>query len=377
MGNVFKKPIEKIFEIEVLEDVPYFCPKKEKEFKDKFKECYQRLCKEEAKRRIRDYKRRKKFLTCEEVDKIIKETMNSSQVIDEANEIIKNDYKKNGNKYIKSYQKPTFYKRTRPRPTFSIKKLGIGEVILWNYNLYCEAGRTIWKDKYVFVKRCDMSELEWVDHHNITEVYKYGYEYCYFEIGITLDRLDKSYFNTHMAILMINDIAKAIRYLQEHGKKFYDIKPDNIVLKNQDEAEFMLCDVDSIYEGGTTLGYESPESKFFMDVNYLHDIYSLGLCAYWMLTGKSIMYFRRMLTWDETFDELVRYYKLIHQKLKYPKETPLWLRNMINTMTKPNTSDRIAPKDILENKQLRTYVDCQKRPSVKKLKLVVKTNDIF
>ena len=154
-----------------------------------------------------------------------------------------------------------------------------------------------------FLKESEISGL--TDHPNIIKIIDRGewenglYIAMEFIQGISLRQfiLDKSLSN-EKAVKIILDVASALLHLHSHGVIHRDLKPDNILIT--DEGRIKLIDfgiaylVDEAlqeeYKIGGFMGTPSymspeqltaPESATFSD-----DIYSLGVIAYELCTGK-------------------------------------------------------------------------------------------
>ncbi|ARN76101.1 bifunctional serine/threonine-protein kinase/formylglycine-generating enzyme family protein [Oceanicoccus sagamiensis] len=141
-----------------------------------------------------------------------------------------------------------------------------------------------------------------LSHHNIVSIYDVGnhkhYNYIAMDYlpGAPLqDRLDEG-VSTEEAIKVVREMASALHYAHEAGYIHRDIKPDNILFRQDGSA--VLCDfgIAKALKGnvkmtnfGAVLGtpnYMSPEQAQGKELDGRADIYSLGVVFYEMLTGQ-------------------------------------------------------------------------------------------
>jgi dienelactone hydrolase len=101
------------------------------------------------------------------------------------------------------------------------------------------------------------------------------------------------------AVRILHDVAEALAYAHEHGVVHRDIKPDNVMLAARHAAVTDFGIAKAVTEAGgggqvTTVGvsigtpaYMAPEQcAAEPNVDHRADIYSLGVLAYEMLTGR-------------------------------------------------------------------------------------------
>ncbi|WP_101756968.1 bifunctional serine/threonine-protein kinase/formylglycine-generating enzyme family protein [Oceanicoccus sp. KOV_DT_Chl] len=141
-----------------------------------------------------------------------------------------------------------------------------------------------------------------LSHPNIVSIYDVGnhkhYNYIAMDFlpGMPLqDRLDQG-VSVEQAIRIIREMASALNYAHERGYVHRDVKPDNILFREDDSA--VLCDfgIAKALKGsvkmtnfGSVLGtpnYMSPEQAQGKEIDGRADIYSLGVVFYEMLTGQ-------------------------------------------------------------------------------------------
>ena len=140
-----------------------------------------------------------------------------------------------------------------------------------------------------------------LNHPNIVDVYDMGIIGHKFFIameyldGGTLQQRILQGLTTEQAILIALCIAQALSYAHKHYCIHRDIKPMNILFRNDGTpilADFSIAkyglEDQSITMTGMVLGspkYMSPEQASGEKVNETSDIYSLGIVLYEMLTG--------------------------------------------------------------------------------------------
>ncbi|MEH6557238.1 MAG: bifunctional serine/threonine-protein kinase/formylglycine-generating enzyme family protein [Oceanicoccus sp.] len=140
-----------------------------------------------------------------------------------------------------------------------------------------------------------------LSHPNIISIYDVGshrqYNYIAMDYlpGAPLQDRLKQGVSHQQALSIVKDIAAAIDYAGKQGYVHRDIKPDNILFRENGSA--VLCDfgIAKAIKGnikmtniGAVLGtphYMSPEQAQGKEIDGRTDIYSLGIVLYEMLTG--------------------------------------------------------------------------------------------
>jgi serine/threonine-protein kinase len=141
-----------------------------------------------------------------------------------------------------------------------------------------------------------------LDHPNIVHLHDYGsWEHTYFMvmdfvIGKTLSDLLRARGALPIADAwsLLRDVALALDYAHGQGVVHRDVKPSNIMVRSDGHAILMdfglakLANVTGITRSGVvgTLEYMSPEQIMGSTVDGRADIYSLGIAAFELLTGK-------------------------------------------------------------------------------------------
>jgi putative two-component system response regulator len=139
-------------------------------------------------------------------------------------------------------------------------------------------------------------------HHNILEVFDFGYEeelaYLVMELvegGTLADRVGKP-LELRDVIQTLEPIASALDYAHSQGILHRDIKPSNILIHKDGTpvlADFGLAKMAGAMRrltgSGTVMGtpeYMSPEQAADDPIGPASDLYSFAVVAYEMLTGR-------------------------------------------------------------------------------------------
>jgi len=141
-----------------------------------------------------------------------------------------------------------------------------------------------------------------LSHPNIVTLFDIGEEggvpYLAMEFveGETIaSMIDKGHrFHPEKVISLVSQIASALDYAHSKGVIHRDIKPSNVILFDGDRVKVTdfgiakLVDAE-MTQGGTLLGtpsYMSPEQAMGEKLDGRSDIFSLGVCAFEMLSGE-------------------------------------------------------------------------------------------
>ena len=145
----------------------------------------------------------------------------------------------------------------------------------------------------------------------------------YVEGGTLKDHIQRS-FSTEQAVKILRQIASALGYAHRHGFIHRDVKPANILFRDDDNAvlsDFGIAkaceDSSHLTATGLAVGtvcYMSPEQAYGITLDGRSDLYSLGLVFFEMLTG-----FRTSHTLEGHIEslppELSRYQGILHKLL--------------------------------------------------------------
>lgn len=154
------------------------------------------------------------------------------------------------------------------------------------------------------------ASLSQLRHHNIIHVYETdradGYFYIAMEIagrGTLAERLKRRQTIPERDVsIIINQVAAALDFAHQRDLVHRDVKPSNIMFT--DDGRVVLTDFgiakslggqqSNITVIGTTIGtpaYMSPEqAQADVEIDHRSDIYSLGVVAYHLLTGRVPFY---------------------------------------------------------------------------------------
>lgn len=138
-------------------------------------------------------------------------------------------------------------------------------------------------------------------HPNIVTVYDVGVQgkrnYLSMEYVPGMDLKQKRQFlNPPQVLQVIRDVAKALDFASKKGYVHRDVKPENIMLHDDDGRavlmDFGIACIANVSSGmtqtGTAIGtphYMSPEQAKGRPVDSRSDIYSLGVVLFQLLTG--------------------------------------------------------------------------------------------
>jgi len=142
-----------------------------------------------------------------------------------------------------------------------------------------------------------------LDHANIVHLYNFGQETGYFVLamqfveGQTWERmiLEKGKLDWRTSCRIACDVLRALEYAHGRGVVHRDMKPSNVLVKQQDGSatvmDFGIAKMTTstrLTATGQTMGtvrYMSPEQVRGQEVDFRTDIYSLGATLYESLTG--------------------------------------------------------------------------------------------
>jgi serine/threonine-protein kinase len=139
-----------------------------------------------------------------------------------------------------------------------------------------------------------------IEQENVVKVYSYfrenktGYYVMEYVDGIQLEKYVKKYgpLDTKKALAIFIEICKGIEAIHDQGYLHGDIKPENIIINEEDE-KIKIIDFGGSFKKGSFFKVNviskrySPPEKFLAD-SYLtpsSDIYSLGGVLFFMLSG--------------------------------------------------------------------------------------------
>ena len=150
--------------------------------------------------------------------------------------------------------------------------------------------------------RQEAKMLSRLKHPNIVPILSYGeenghlyYVLPYMPMGSLADRLANGPITMDETAHIISQTAAALQHAHDQGVVHRDVKPSNILLDEDDNAQ--LSDFGFAYWSETTLsltgsgmigtpGYMSPEQCLGEGVTELSDQYSLGVVLYRLVVGR-------------------------------------------------------------------------------------------
>jgi len=193
-----------------------------------------------------------------------------------------------------------------------------------------------------------------LEHPHIVRIYQISEEQdlVYFVMsfipgGSLTDRIEKQ------GVIPIDDLIKwgidassALAYGHEHGVIHRDLKPDNIMLDNNNRVVVMDYGIaragerTGLTQTGSVIGtpqYMSPEQARGTELDARSDIYSMGIVLYQMATGDLPF---------QAVDAASLMYMHVHESPEPPDarnaDVPEWLKNIILKCLAKNPVDRFA-----------------------------------
>jgi eukaryotic-like serine/threonine-protein kinase len=142
-------------------------------------------------------------------------------------------------------------------------------------------------------------------HPNIVQVFDFGFDERQHQHFIVMEHVaghscaellrDRGHLDVDQAVDIIAQSCRGLEYAHRHGVVHRDVKPGNLLLSDADLvklADFGIAratDQSSITQVGSVLGtaaYLSPEQARGEEAGPQADIYSLGVVAYQLMSGR-------------------------------------------------------------------------------------------
>jgi len=219
-------------------------------------------------------------------------------------------------------------------------------------------------EQYVKRFRHEAAAAGSLNHPNIVQVYMVGEEngVNYIAQEYVQGRTLRDYIKKKgpleikIALHILRQIASALQVAGENGIVHRDVKPENILLTNKGEAkvaDFGLAQLTlqgervSLTQTGLTLGtplYMSPEQVNGQPLDARSDIYSFGIMAWHMLTG------RPPFTGETAMSVAVKHLNDKPPSLtEFRSDVPAPLRDLIKRMMNKKKEDRPADFALIVN----------------------------
>jgi len=142
-------------------------------------------------------------------------------------------------------------------------------------------------------------------HPNIVQVFDFGFDEGHHQHFIVMEHVpghscaellrDRGYLEVEEAVEIITQACRGLDYAHRHGVVHRDVKPGNLLVSDADVvklADFGIAraaNQSSITQVGSVLGtaaYLAPEQARGEEAGPRADIYSLGVVAYQLLSGR-------------------------------------------------------------------------------------------
>jgi serine/threonine-protein kinase len=211
------------------------------------------------------------------------------------------------------------------------------------------------KDNHVielFLQECQV--IQSMNHPNLVHIFEAGQkEDIYYYImdfleGETLDDLmeRKKILPTEQVLDVGTQVAKALQHIHANGLIHRDIKPSNIFITKDNVAKIVDFGVAKLLKtnenehpsniGGSPL-YASPEQIRGEEVAGKSDIYSLGVCLFYMLSGQHPF---------STEDLLAKMFETPKNLKTLNKEAPELLTTVIHYCLNVDPQNRISAHEL-------------------------------
>jgi serine/threonine-protein kinase len=142
-------------------------------------------------------------------------------------------------------------------------------------------------------------------HPNIVQVFDFGFDEGHHQHFIVMEHVpgyscaellrDRGHLDTAQAVEIVTQACRGLDYAHRNGVVHRDVKPGNLLVSDADVvklADFGIAratDQSSITQVGSVLGtaaYLSPEQARGEEAGPQADIYSLGVVAYQLMSGR-------------------------------------------------------------------------------------------
>jgi len=195
----------------------------------------------------------------------------------------------------------------------------------------------------------EIEAIKQLDHPNIAKIIDYSLEDPPFYVTEYFPKTlsDIAPLKIQDALDIVEKISTAIDYAHTNGVIHRDIKPDNILIKENNEPiiiDFGLCYFVDVTANRITKTMEQVGSRFYMapelengradNIGSAVDSYAIGKLLYFILTNKHVS--RENFDGDNSIEKI----------LKNPQLGYITERIFPNTIS-VNASKRILPRDII------------------------------
>lgn len=190
-------------------------------------------------------------------------------------------------------------------------------------------------------------------HPNIVDIYDIGIEddqfYMvmeYVENGTLKQKFERETLTIDSILTIIDQITAALSYAHAKGYVHRDVKPENILFRDDNTsvlADFGVAKLQGTHSHLTQVGYKagtpcymSPEQVMGEAVDHRTDIYSLGVVLYEMLTGEKLFKGANIVSIS---------YQHVHKKIPPLPPTYHYLQPVLNKALAKKKRSRYADVD--------------------------------
>lgn len=148
-----------------------------------------------------------------------------------------------------------------------------------------------------------------------------------------------------LAVSQIIDVLRGLEHLHEQGTLHNDIKPNNILVGAKGEGILTDYGISVVTDGKAAYAenayrlHAAPEIVANLPIGFTTDVYQVGLTAFRMINGLSLIRAKRDAVGSQKFSELVCAGKLIRSD-DYRPFVPSSLKRVLNKAINPDPKSR-------------------------------------
>lgn len=197
-----------------------------------------------------------------------------------------------------------------------------------------------------------------LSHENIVKFYGYGhdkYNYYFLFEYCNGGTLKNKKLNLTKSREYFIQILKALKYLKREKILHLDIKPDNILIKNDKIklADFgfsvkLKDEHTKVFQRGTP-NYMAPEMILGKKINHKTDLWSAGVVFYYMLYKKTPFYYKIDEKGERIYDDINEenvFFNIINNEIVPPSKKNLY-NNVLKHIFIKNIDKRIDLEELM------------------------------